>query len=122
MRHLILASIILTLLGCTEDNSNPIDKSRLKGNWVGVEDDTDTLSFEPVFEDKEIINLKRAVLLRSGPYEYELLPNDKISIHWMLAATMTFHEYHFKVRGDQLTIGNFYDSPAGPILTFKKID
>lgn len=122
MRHLILASIILTLLGCTEDNSNPIDKSRLKGNWVGVEDDTDTLSFEPVFEDKEIINLKRAVLLRSGHYEYELLPNDKISIHWMLAATMTFHEYHFKVRGDQLTIGNFYDSPAGPILTFKKID
>ena len=122
MRHLLLALIVLILLGCADDNSNTIDKSQLKGNWVGVEDDTDTLFFETLFEDKEIINLKRYVLLRSGPYEYDLLPNNRISIHWMLAATMTFNEYHFKVRGDQLTIGNFYDSPSGEILTFRKID
>ena len=122
MRHLFLACIVLTLLGCADDNSNTIDKSRLKGNWVGVEDDTDTLSFETLFEDKEVINLKRGVLLRSGPYEYELLPNDKISMRWMLAATMTFDEYYFKVTGDKLAIENFYESPSGAILTFRKIE
>ena len=122
MRHLFVTLITLILMGCSEDNSGTIDKNRLKGNWVGVENSTDTLVFETLFEDEKIITLKREVQYRTGPYEYKLLPDDKISIRWMLAATMTFDQYYFKVTGDKLTIENFYDSPSGAILTFRKID
>ena len=122
MRHLIVALIALNLIRCADDKPDTFDRTRLSGKWVGVENQTDTLSFETLFDDKEFIVLKRDVLYRSGPYEYKLLPDEKISMHWMLAATFAFHEYHFKVAGDKLTIGNFYDSPSGAILTFRKID
>lgn len=122
MRRLILGLFTLAVLGCTDDTSDFTSIKELRGNWVGVENQTDTLSFEPLFEDKEFVILKRDVLYHTGPYEYKLLPDDKISMHWVLAATLTFHEYHFKVTGDKLTIGNFYDSPSGEILTFRKVD
>jgi hypothetical protein len=122
MRRIITAFVILTVLGCTDDESDPIDIKELKGNWVGIENNTDTLSFETLFDDKQFLILKRDVLYRSGPYEYEILPDDKISIRWILAATLTFDEYYYKVAGDKLTIGNFFDSPSGAILTFEKID
>lgn len=123
MKHGIMALfIILTVLSCTDDESEIVDIKKLRGSWVEAKNTTDTLFFATLVDDKELVHLKRAELYRSGPYEYILLPNNKISIHWLLAGTMTFNEYYFKVTGDELSIGNFYDSPSGEILTFKKID
>lgn len=120
MKYGIVIVFALTLLSCTDD-PEIIDIQDLRGSWVNIENTTDTLSFETLFEGKEFILLKRAELYRTGPYEYKLLPNNNISIHWSLASTMTFEEYYFKVAGDKLNIGNFYDSPSGEILTFKKL-
>ncbi|MBN3584467.1 hypothetical protein JYB64_18895 [Algoriphagus aestuarii] len=117
----IVIVLALALLSCTDD-SEIVDVEELRGSWVNVETTTDTLSFEALFEGKEFMLLKKAELYRTGPYEYKILPNTNISIHWSLASTLTFEEYFFKVAGDKLDIGNFYDSPSGEILTFKKID
>lgn len=123
MKHGIMALfIILAVLSCTDNESEIVDIEDLKGSWVEMKNTTDTLFFASLFDDKELVHLKRAELYRSGPYEYELLSNNRISIHWLLAGTMSFDEYYFKVTGDKLSIGNFYDSPSGEILTFKKIN
>lgn len=123
MKPAIIAVLIWIVMSCTDDQSGMINVKALRGDWVEMKNTTDTLSFATLFfDDRELMYLKRAELYRTGPYAYELLPNDKISIHWLLAGTMTFHEYHFKVTGDKLSIGNFYDSPSGEILTFKKIN
>ncbi len=122
MKHGIITLLVLTVLSCTDDKSEIVDIKELRGSWVEVENTTDTLSFATLFDDKELVYLKRAEPYRAGPYEYKTLPNNRIAIHWLLASTMTFDEYHFKITGDQLSIGNFYDSPSGEILTFKRID
>ncbi|WKZ58826.1 MAG: hypothetical protein QY309_13215 [Cyclobacteriaceae bacterium] len=122
MKYGILALFALTVLSCTDDKTEIIDIKDLRGSWVEIKNTTDTMSFETLFNDTEFIILKRAELYRTGPYEYSILPDNKISIRWSLASTMTFNEYYFKVTGDKLNIGNFYDSPSGEILTFKKID
>lgn len=122
MKHYLLALLIPALLACTDDTSGIVDIEDLRGNWVETTNETDTLYFATIFEYKEILFLKRDELYRAGPYEYQLLPNDRISIHWTLASTMTFDEYYFQLTGDQLRIGNFYDSPSGAILTFRKIE
>ncbi len=122
MKHGIIALFVLTALSCTDDKSELLDIGTLRGNWVEVKSNTDTLSFATLFDDMELMLLKRDELYRTGPYEYQLLPNDRISIHWTLASTMSFNEYYFKVERDELSIGNFYDSPSGEILTFKKIN
>ncbi|MBN7817821.1 hypothetical protein [Algoriphagus pacificus] len=119
MKYGIVIILVLALLSCTDD-SEIVDVKELRGSWVNVENGTDTLAFETLFEGKEFMLLKRAELYRTGPYEYKLLPNNNISIHWSLASTMTFEDYYFKVTSDKLTIGNFYDSPSGELLTFKK--
>jgi hypothetical protein len=122
MKPTLITLFVLTLLSCADDNPQLFYTKQLEGNWVEIKTKKDTLTFGIPFDDKELMNLKRDVLYRTGPYEYKLMPNNRISIHWLLAATMTFDEYYFKVDGDKLSIGNFYDSPSGPILTFKKID
>jgi hypothetical protein len=121
MKYGAIALFALAVLSCTDDKSDIIDINDLRGSWVGTNNTTDTMSFATLFDNKEFIILKRAGLYRTGPYEYRLLPNSKISIHWSLTSTMTFNEYYFKVTSDKLNIGNFYDSPSGKILTFRKI-
>lgn len=122
MKHGIIALFVLAVFSCTDDKSAIVEIKELRGSWVEIKNTTDTLSFSSLFDDKELMCLKRAESYRSGPYEYELLPNNKISIHWLLASTMTFDEYYFKVTDDKLSIGNFYNSSSGEILTFKKLD
>lgn len=122
MKYRIIALAALTLLSCTDEKSELVEVRDLRGNWVELVNTTDTLSFATLFDDRELVFLKRAELYRSGPYEYKLLPDNKISIHWTLSSAMTFDEYHFKVSGDLLSIGNFYDSPSGEILTFRKLN
>lgn len=122
MKPGIITFIVLVVLSCTDDQSELVEIKELRGSWVETKNPTDTLSFTTHFDGKDLVYLKRAELYRTGPYEYELLPNNKISIHWLLASTMTFDQYHFNLTGDKLSVGNFYDSPSGEILTFKKID
>lgn len=122
MKSLNITLLALILLSCTEEESKIADVKDLRENWVDIQSASDTLSFATFFDDKEVVFLRRAEMYRSGPYEYQLLPNNKISIHWTLASTMKFDEYHFEVIGDQLKIGNFYDSSSGSILTFQKIN
>lgn len=122
MKHGIIAFFVLAVFSCTDDKSEIVEIKELRGSWVEIKNITDTLSFSSLFDDKELMYLKRAESYRSEPYEYELLPNNKISIHWLLASTMTFDEYYFKVTDDKLSIGNFYNSSSGKILTFKKLD
>jgi hypothetical protein len=119
---LILITSVLAFASCSDDDAPNVTPGQLRGDWVRVDDNTDTLSFSTIFDDRELMFLKRTEPYRTGPYEYKLLPDDKISIHWMLAATLTFHDYHFKVSGNTLQIGNFYEAPAGDILTFRKVE
>jgi hypothetical protein len=118
MKYGLLAIFLVGIWSCSDDD--PVDSSGLNGKWIEVKTKTDTVSFE-AFEDKKYMMLRRGKLLRSGPYEYVLLPDDRISIHWTLAATMTFQEYPFKMSGDKFDIGNFFESPSGEILTFQKL-
>jgi hypothetical protein len=121
MKYGIIAVFILTVLSCTDDKVDMVNSKDLRGEWTEINTKTDTLSFE-ILNGKEYMMLNRAVLTQTGPYEYKLLPNDEISIHWTLAGTFnSFNDYYFKLSGDKLSIGNFYDSPAGTILTFQKL-
>lgn len=120
MKQGIIALLAVIGLGCASETPEMIRE--LRGNWVEVKKTTDTLLFTTLFNDQEFVVLKRAELYRTGPYTYEVLPGNKISMRWSLASTITPNEYYFKIRGNELTIGNFYDSPSGAILTFKKID
>ena len=121
-RRIIALMIVLAVFSCNDEEPVTVGISELRGDWVEIESQTDTLSFATMFDDRELMYLKRAELYRTGPYEYQLLPKNSISIHWLLASTITFDEYYFEVIGDELKIGNFYDSPSGEILTFRKLD
>ena len=121
MKYGIITFFVLIILSCTNDSINIVNSKNLRGEWIEINTKTDTLSFE-IHYDKEYIMLKRAELERTGLYEYKLLPTDEISIHWTLAATFnSFNNYYFKLTDDRLSIGNFYDSPSGTILTFQKL-
>lgn len=121
MKYGTIAFFVLGILGWSCDDADVSHSTELKGKWVETGTRTDTLSFEP-FGDEEYMVLRRAELFRTGPYEYKILPKDSISLRWMLAATANLYNvYHFKHTGNKLTIGNFYDSPSGTVLTFRKL-
>lgn len=121
MKYGLSAVLVLAILSCTNEKVDNINSKALKGEWIEVITNTDTLSFEEL-HGKEYMVLKRAELTRTGLYEYRLLPTDEISIHWTLASTFnSFNEYYFKISDDKLSIGNFYDSSSGAILTFQKL-
>jgi len=124
---LLLFAAILS--ACDSNISTPSEA--LRGKWVEVESTTDTLSFE-LAGDTEVMVLARGVIsnggvmrpkLDSGPYDYELLDDNKISLHWYLSASSIDKTYYFKHSGENLTIEQFYENPvAGTILTFRKIE
>ncbi|MCB0458927.1 MAG: hypothetical protein KDC74_02785 [Flavobacteriaceae bacterium] len=102
--------------------------SDLNGKWIEVKTKTDTLIFKS-WESIETMTLNRGKEVRdgqllpksgSGPYEYKLATG-KISLYWMLSSSYSFNDYNFKRTGDTFVIGNFYNSPSGTTLTFKKI-
>ncbi|PTB97423.1 hypothetical protein C9994_02945 [Marivirga lumbricoides] len=126
-RFLIFIAI---LFGCSETES--ITKQiPLEGKWVEVNTQTDTLTFGD-FEGQELMNLGRGKEMsdgalipkrRSGFYEYQLLGNDQISLHWVFSANSAFNNYYFKQSGDSLLLENFYDNfTSSSLLTFKKIN
>jgi hypothetical protein len=121
MKYGIITVFVFSILSCTNDKVDMPNSKDLRGEWIEINTKTDTLSFE-ILNGKEYMMLKRAVLTQTGLYEYKFLPNDEISIHWTLAGTFnSFNDYYFKQTGDKLSIGNFYDSPSGAILTLQKL-
>lgn len=121
MKYGIITAFVLTTLSCANDKVDIVNLKNLRGEWIEIDTKTDTLSFE-IVHGKEYIMLKRAEFTHTGLYEYKLLPNDEISIHWTLASTFnSFDNYYFKLTDDKLSIGNFYASPSGTILTFQKL-
>ncbi len=114
--------LVIVISGCSDDQSQTLSVENLQGKWVDVKRTTDTLHFTPFLEGKDYVFLRRKELYRSGPYEYQLLPGGRISIHWLLAATISFEEYPIMVSGPTMTVGNFYDSPSGEMLTFIKVE
>jgi hypothetical protein len=122
MKYVIITVLVLGVLSCADDDFDNVNSDDLIGEWMELNTETDTLSFE-VVNGQAFMILKRAERPFTGPYEYKLLPNNKISIHWTLASTVnSFNDYFFKLSGDKLSIGNFYNSPSGAILTFKKLE
>ncbi|MEB2777568.1 hypothetical protein SYJ56_19790 [Algoriphagus sp. D3-2-R+10] len=121
MKYGLIAIFVLAVLSCTNDNLDMVNSPDLRGEWIALNTKTDTLSFETLNGQKFMV-LKRAERTFTGLYEYKLLPIDQISIKWTLASTYnTYNDYYFKLLGDKLKIGNFYDSPSGTILTFQKL-
>ena len=126
-----LSLILFTLIlwGC-EDRETP-SSHELTGKWVEEKSTTDTLSFETVGGSK-IVVLSRGVISNgmvmrpkqdSGPYDYELLDDNKIRLHWTLSSNSIYNTYYFEHLGEKLKIEQFYENPvAGTILTFRKIN
>ena len=129
MKNGLVIILLLTLLSCTNDNITTV--TDLNGKWVDINTKTDTLTFG-LFGDKESMTLGRGKEIRdgfllpkfaSGPYDYNLLPSDKISLRWTLSSNSNFKAYYFKQTGDKLTIEKFFDATTtGTMLTFKKIN
>lgn len=129
MRFGLITILILTLLSCSENETNITTSSDLNGRWVDVESRMDTLSFELV-GNMEIMNLNRGKEIRdghllpkygSGPYEYKLSERT-ISLYWMLSGNSGFNDYYLNIIDNKLNIGNFYAPEFGETLTFEKID
>ncbi len=124
-------SLLLTILfifGCSKDDKDLNNSSKLKEKWVETQTRLDTLSFQS-FDNLDFMNLERGKEVRngnlvpkfnSGPYEYQLL-NEIISLRLVSSSNSNFNDFYFKIDGNRLSIGNFYNSPSGEILIFEKL-
>lgn len=128
MKSALTTIFMLFLLSCSDDNMGITTSSDLNGQWIEVRTKTDTLTFES-WDNLETMTLDRGKEVRdgqllpkedSGPYQYKLVAG-KISLYWMLSSNYKFNDYYFKRTGDTFIIDNFYNSPSGTTLTFKKI-
>jgi hypothetical protein len=120
---------ILTLLSCSNDEEKPATSADLKGVWIEVESETDTITFD-LLGDSEILNLYRGKEIRNGnllpksgtgPYQYNLA-EEKISLKWLLSSDSNYKDFYFKLIGNRMKIGNFYGSTSGEILTFEQLN
>ncbi len=125
-----LLVFLILHLGCQPEE---ISKEQLQGIWVEVTDRTDTLVFaqEPFHYDK-YFTLNRGKEIRnghvlpkygSGTYQYQLKDNT-ISVYNLLSSCYCFHDYHFELKKDQISIGDFYqkNTSGQQRLTFQKVE
>ncbi|WKN30340.1 hypothetical protein PZB74_15350 [Porifericola rhodea] len=117
---------VLLWTACKEDDAKP---ANLEGVWLQEESSTDTLSF---WQDDAFFELSRENELRngqylpatgSGIYEYQLHP-DSIAIRSMLSSFSGYQKFYYSLRGNELTIENFYDKNNSQehILTFIRLE
>jgi hypothetical protein len=115
---LILA--IFFFSSCEKENNSD---QQLDGMWVETSLRKDTIIFkssDPLWGGNWF-ELKRDVMLSTGPYEYTLSA-DSISLHWMLSSASLWQTYYFQIDRDEFLIGKFYDSELDlELLRFKKI-
>lgn len=128
MKFRFLILLALTLAACDEQVNTT--NSGLEGRWVNTSTNTDTLTFLQL-AGENLITLERGKEIRDGaivpkygfgPYEYRMLPDDTISIRWMLSSNSAFNKYYFKQTRDLLVIGKFFDAgTSGDHLVFMKV-
>jgi hypothetical protein len=128
MKYGLLVTLAV-LISCTSETFDE-DQIELEGKWISVSTKTDTLTFERFGDGNWMIlgrgkQMNNGFLLPksgSGPYDYELLGGDKISLRWTLSSNAAFNEFYFKQAGNKITIEKFFDNPtSGTLITFKKI-
>jgi hypothetical protein len=121
--------LIAVFLSCSKDDAKHENFSDSKEKWVETQSRTDTIYFE-ILDGLDLLYLNRGKEIRngsllpkgkSGPYQYRVT-GDKISLYWMLSSNSAFNDYYFKIDDKTLSIGNFYESEVGEILTFEKLD
>lgn len=116
-------------LSCSNDDANNEKSSDTKEKWVEAQSRRDTIYFERLDgldllhlnRGKEMKNGSLLPKVKSGPYEYRIT-GEKISLYYVISSYYAFDDYYFKINKKTLTIGNFYESEAGEILTFEKLD
>lgn len=127
MRSVLMLCLIPALVGCSNDAIKA--DAELDGNWVETLSRTDTITFEKL-DSSDSFNLNRGVEVldgmskpkyRSGTYLYTL-GDGNISLKWLLSSNSAYEEYYFRLKGNRLRVGNFYDAPSGAILEFEKLE
>jgi hypothetical protein len=124
--YLTLVAILLIgfVISCKKDSLT----NDLKGQWVRVDNRTDTLTFGisnqdnwfELFRGYEADNdgiLRPVIPL--GVYEYKIKDNT-IQIHWSASSSSIWPEYYFSFQGSEIEMGNFIDSTS-PRIIFEKV-
>ncbi len=120
----ILASIFVS---CEKN-----DLVNLKGSWVEIDTQTDTIVFSTnaktgsfiLYRGSEIKNGHKLPKAGSGPYNYEIF-NESINLISGLSSSMESNDYYFKIiePGKRFQIGVFTFFETGKaIMTFEKKD
>ena len=129
MKPAILIIVAVMIASCDGNIETPV--TTVTGKWVDVDNKTDTLAFVD-YEDLKVMEVRRGKEMRdgflqpksgSGPYMYQLLGDDRISVQWMAASSISQYKYYFKQKGTTLKIEKFFDTKTtGKILTFRKLN
>lgn len=124
----ILFTLLITFSSCSKNNDINIVSNNLEGKWIEFEARMDTLYFQPfdnknsmkLNRGKEIINGYLLPKYGSGYYRY-YIDAEKIYLNSAFSSDSNYKDYFFKISGDTLFIGNFYNSILGKNLTFIKL-
>lgn len=127
MKIKLIAVLLITLIGCSEENSPTAD---LTGLWVDELTSVDTLEFLKFDDGSTLMNLKRGRALYngvdlpkigSGMYSY-LLQDKSISLHYSFSSDSRRSDYFFEQKGKMLEIGKFFQSDnPNDVLVFRKV-
>ena len=101
----ILLLFLLSIIGCnTKNDSNPIIKEHLIGNWVNITDTRDTLFIGDTIIHRIYIPSSEPILY----YRYTLNGNE-ITIEYLgiFAIYVPESTFHIELENDLLTIVNF---------------
>jgi hypothetical protein len=100
---------LMIVFGCSDkpkpDNipfSNPF-----AGVYINTRTGTDTINFD-YFPTSPTIYLRRQPKTAVGFYRFTI-KDDKINVQWGFASKTDTTWYAFRMKGDSLMIGNFYD-------------
>lgn len=119
MKYLLLPLIVL-VLSCSEQNVNPELSAQvvsLEGTWVEKNLRKDTIIFDSKLysSDRNVFSFRSANVisgynqLHSTIYEFKI-DGDTISLYNVISSCYCFKQYSFGISGDQMNIGNFYNS------------
>ena len=124
--YLILFAFLL--IGCGISCKKDSLTNDLKGQWVRLDNRSDTVTFG--FEDQDNwFELFRGYQLGEdgnlrpkipfGIYEYKI-KDDSILIHWSASSFSAWPKYYFIYQGSEIEIGNFIDH-TNPSIILEKV-
>jgi len=118
MKYLLILIIVLPL-SCSYDNVTPL--APLDGKWIERVNKKDTIIFDQKLNSDNYKLFKFRGTTGYWLYEYKI-NGDTISIYNTVSSCYCFSDYYFTQAGDEIMIGNFYDSNSkGMIETFEKL-